>query len=63
MFLAMGGISLGKGVTSSGLRDVMDHVIRNLISDLSFYTVVLVLSVIVLVSRLSSPNPLVTPVH
>ena len=63
MFLAMGGISLGKGVTSSGLRDVMDHVIRNLISDLSFYTVVLVLSVIVLVSRPSSPNPLVTPVH
>ncbi|KAJ3485414.1 hypothetical protein NLI96_g4980 [Meripilus lineatus] len=49
VFLAMGGISLGKGVTSSGLRDVMDHVIRNLISDLSFYTVVLVLSVIVLI--------------
>ena len=49
MFLAMGGIVLGKGVTSSGLRDVMDMVIRDMISGLEFYTVVLVLSCIVLV--------------
>lgn len=46
----MGGIALGKGVTSSGLLDVMDEDIRSIIQDLSLYKVVLVLSVIVLVS-------------
>jgi phosphate transporter len=50
VFLAMGGIALGKGVTSSGLLDVMDEVIRGMVQGLSTYTVVLVLSVIVLVS-------------
>ncbi|PCH42680.1 SPX-domain-containing protein, partial [Wolfiporia cocos MD-104 SS10] len=49
VFLAMGGIALGKGVTSSGLLDVMDDKIRDMIHGLSLYTVVLVLSVIVLV--------------
>ncbi|EKM57858.1 uncharacterized protein PHACADRAFT_251746 [Phanerochaete carnosa HHB-10118-sp] len=49
VFLAMGGIALGKGVTSSGLLDVMDNIIRHMVEDLSLYTVVLVLSVIVLV--------------
>lgn len=51
VFLAMGGISLGKGVTSSGLLDVMDDIIRDIVDGLSLYTVVLVLSGIVLVSR------------
>ena len=45
----MGGIALGKGVTSSGLLDVMDEIIRGIITDMSLYTVVLVLSGIVLV--------------
>lgn len=49
VFLAMGGISLGKGVMSSGLLDVMDDIIRDLIQDMSLYSVVLVLSCIVLV--------------
>jgi len=49
VFLAMGGIALGKGVTSSGLLDVMDEVVRALITDMSLYTVVLALSGIVLV--------------
>jgi len=49
VFLAMGGIALGKGVTSSGLLDVMDEIIRGIITDMSLYTVVLVLSGIVLV--------------
>lgn len=48
----MGGIALGKGVTSSGLLTVMDELIRNLIDGLSLYTVVLVLSVVVLVCYL-----------
>ncbi|KZT65890.1 SPX-domain-containing protein [Daedalea quercina L-15889] len=49
VFLAMGGIALGKGVTSSGLLVVMDEGIRSMISGLSLYTVVIVLSFIVLV--------------
>ncbi|KAI0791213.1 Sodium/sulfate symporter [Abortiporus biennis] len=49
VFLAMGGIALGKGVTSSGLLEVMDDIIRDLISDMSLYSVVMVLSAIVLV--------------
>ncbi|KAH9925488.1 SPX domain-containing protein [Fomitopsis serialis] len=49
VFLAMGGIALGKGVTSSGLLEVMDDGIREMISGLSLYTVVIVLSCIVLV--------------
>jgi phosphate transporter len=49
VFLAMGGIALGKGVISSGLLDVMDESIRDLIEGLSLYTVVLVLSAVVLV--------------
>ncbi|KAG1767916.1 SPX domain-containing protein [Suillus occidentalis] len=42
VFLAMGGIALGKGVTSSGLMVTMD-------GGLSLYTVVLVLSPVVLI--------------
>lgn len=49
MFLAMGGIALGKGVISSGLFDVMGKHIRYIIQGSSLYVVVLVLSVIVLV--------------
>ena len=45
----MGGISLGKGVTSSGLLNVMDDIIRDIVDGLSLYSVVLVLSCIVLV--------------
>jgi hypothetical protein len=45
----MGGIALGRGVTSSGLLNVMDEIIRGIITDMSLYTVVLVLSGIVLV--------------
>ncbi|GJE85621.1 sodium/sulfate symporter [Phanerochaete sordida] len=49
VFLAMGGIALGKGVTESGLLDVMDEGIRRLVDGLSEYTVVVVLSVVVLI--------------
>ncbi|EIN03935.1 Sodium/sulfate symporter [Punctularia strigosozonata HHB-11173 SS5] len=49
VFLAMGGIALGKGVTSSGLLEVLDELIRDLVEGLSLYTVVLVLSPVVLV--------------
>ena len=61
VFLAMGGIALGNGVMSSGLLEVMDVIIRNLIADLTLYSVVMILSVFVLVSeippiRLSFPG-------
>jgi phosphate transporter len=45
----MGGIALGKAVTASGLLEVLDGGIRALVNGLSLYTVVLVLSMVVLV--------------
>lgn len=51
VFLAMGGIALGNGVMSSGLLAVLDGIIRTLIHGLSLYTVVVILSLIVLVSE------------
>lgn len=54
VFLAMGGIALGKGVTSSGLLDKMDTVIRDLVEGLSPYSIVLVLSMVVLVRDFST---------
>ncbi|KAG6877951.1 hypothetical protein C0993_001569 [Termitomyces sp. T159_Od127] len=49
VFLAMGGIALGKGVMSSGLLDVVDGIIRDLVQDVSLYGVVLILSPVVLI--------------
>ncbi|KAF9048928.1 SPX domain-containing protein [Panaeolus papilionaceus] len=49
VFLAMGGIALGKGVMSSGLLDVMDSRIKDLVSGLSLGSVILILSPIVLI--------------
>lgn len=54
VFLAMGGIALGKGVMSSGLLDIMDVIIRDLVNGFSLYSVVLILSPVVLVSALPS---------
>jgi phosphate transporter len=50
VFLAMGGIALGKGVTSSGLLDKMDALIRALVNGRSEIGVVVLLTTIVLVS-------------
>lgn len=59
VFLAMGGIALGKGVMSSGLLEVMDVVIRDLVDGFSLYSVVLILSPVVLVRViLDCPTPL-----
>ena len=52
VFLAMGGIALGKGVTNSGLLETMDVVIRDLLEGFSLYTVVLILTPVVLVRTL-----------
>ncbi|KAF8910760.1 SPX domain-containing protein [Mucidula mucida] len=49
VFLAMGGIALGKAVMSSGLLDVMDIIIRDMVEGFSLYTVVMILSPIVLI--------------
>lgn len=50
VFLAMGGIALGKGVMSSGLLEILDVIIRDLVEGFQLYTVVLILSPIILVS-------------
>ena len=50
VFLAMGGIALGKGVTSSGLLDKMDVLIRGFVNGRSEIGVVFVLTIVVLVS-------------
>jgi phosphate transporter len=49
VFLAMGGIALGYGVRSSGLMDTMDGVIHRMLEGRTLYSVVIVLSVIVLI--------------
>ena len=45
----MGGIALGNGVKSSGLLDTMDGIIHGMLKGRKLYSVVVVLSVIVLV--------------
>jgi phosphate transporter len=55
VFLAMGGIALGKGVMASGLLDIMDIAIRNLAEGLSVWTVVLALAPVVLVRDFPPP--------
>lgn len=47
----MGGIALGNGVMSSGLLKVLDGIIRNLINGYTLYSVVLILSPVVLVGE------------
>ncbi|KAF8992369.1 SPX domain-containing protein [Cyathus striatus] len=49
VFLAMGGIALGKGVVASGLLDAMDGFVNDLVAGRSLYTVVAILSPIVLI--------------
>ena len=51
----MGSIALGKEVTSSGLLDKMDILIRRLIDSQSEYGLVVVLTTAVLVSYTSPP--------
>jgi len=45
----MGGIALGEGVKTSGLLQIMDTLIRDLVHGYSLYHVVLILSPVVLV--------------
>ncbi|KAJ7021200.1 hypothetical protein C8F04DRAFT_1314937 [Mycena alexandri] len=47
MFLAMGGIALGKGVQSSGLPEVLDVLIRDLLEGVMLYNIVLILSPVI----------------
>lgn len=49
VFLAMGGIALGKGVMASGLLQVVDDILRDNLEGFSTYNVVLILSPVVLV--------------
>lgn len=58
VFLAMGGIALGKAVVSSGLLTTMDDGVRGLVEGLGLYEIVLVLSVVVLVGAALPQNKL-----
>jgi len=49
VFLAMGGIALGKAVLSSGLLEDMDHFISKSVQGLDLFTILAVFSCIVLV--------------
>jgi phosphate transporter len=49
VFLAMGGIALGKGVVSSGLLEILHEKINYLVRGYGLYEVVLILSPVVLV--------------
>ncbi|KAK4049903.1 low-affinity phosphate transporter [Microbotryomycetes sp. JL221] len=49
VFLAMGGIALGKAVLSSGLLDDMDHVIQNLVLGLDIWPILAIFSIVVLI--------------
>ncbi|KAN0092523.1 SPX domain containing protein [Tylopilus felleus] len=49
VFLAMGGIALGDGVRSSGLMNTMDGIIHRMLEGRTLYSVVVVLSIIVLI--------------
>jgi len=49
VFVAMGGIALGKAVDSSGLLSIAGEIVRGMIDHLSLYRVVLVLSIVVLI--------------
>lgn len=51
----MGGIALGKGVMSSGLLEVVDIYLREFLKGYSLYTVVLLLSPVVLVRLIGNP--------
>ena len=49
----MGGIALGKGVSSSGLLSILGDNIQDLMNGLTLTAVVPVLTLVVLVSRLT----------
>lgn len=49
VFLAMGGIALGKSVLSSGLLDDLDRVLESTVDGLGLYKILLIFSVIALI--------------
>jgi phosphate transporter len=49
VFLAMGGIALGKATLSSGLLDDLDHVLEHLVEGLGLYSILIVFSFLALI--------------
>ncbi|WWC90734.1 uncharacterized protein L201_005671 [Kwoniella dendrophila CBS 6074] len=49
VFLAMGGVALGKATLSSGLLDVLDEVLERLVQGLSLYSILIAFSLLALV--------------
>ncbi|WVQ74954.1 hypothetical protein IAR50_004562 [Cryptococcus sp. DSM 104548] len=49
VFLAMGGIALGKATLSSGLLDMLDSVLEHLVEGMGLYSILIVFSILALV--------------
>ncbi|WVR07611.1 hypothetical protein IAU60_004653 [Kwoniella sp. DSM 27419] len=49
VFLAMGGVALGKATLSSGLLDALDQVLEHLVQGLGLYSILIVFSLLALV--------------
>ena len=49
VFLAMGGIALGKATLSSGLLDELDQVLERLVEGMGLYSILLIFSGLALV--------------
>ena len=49
VFLAMGGIALGKATLSSGLLDELDQVLERLVEGMGLYSILLIFSALALV--------------
>ena len=49
VFLAMGGIALGKATLSSGLLDDLDRVLEHVVEGLGLYSILMVFSLLALV--------------
>ncbi|WRT68378.1 uncharacterized protein IL334_005354 [Kwoniella shivajii] len=49
VFLAMGGVALGKATLSSGLLDVLDELLEKLVAGMGLYSILIVFSLLALV--------------
>lgn len=49
VFLAMGGIALGKATLSSGLLDMLNNLLKRLVEGMGLYSILIVFSMLALV--------------
>ena len=61
VFLAMGGIALGKATLSSGLLDDLDHLLQEVVDGMGLYSILIVFSVLSLVIATLSVHHIFSP--